>query len=211
MKIWSEITVVRAMRYLFLLLCIGGTFEVLFNLGAQLGIGHDNPMIRGWIQYGNAVIKPDLLPMGNGQIKVYNMVQMRFAFVEFNNLRDMLQGLPLIHLICLTLSEISIVLILYQMFQVFRSLDKGEVFRNNSIARIRYIAYLVVAFSVFTFLSSAMLAFFIQRSGPEIRLTAPVFGNDRVLLGILVALIIVALLKAFKLGAQLQQEQDLTI
>lgn len=208
---WSKITVEKGLRYLFLLLTIAGGLVILLNLGAYLGIGTEGAMIRGWVNYGYRSPQPELLPMENGQIKIFNLQQIRFAFIQFNSVSDLLQGIPLVYLILKVLSELAVVLILLLLMQIFRSLDKGEVFQTQTLFRIRLMAYAVLTYTILTFLNTHLLAAYIQGSGETFRSAYPALTNEYFWSGILVTLIILALLKAFKLGTQLQQEQDLTI
>ncbi len=211
MTIWSKITVEKALRYLFLLLSIGAAIMLLLNLSVYLGIGADGAIIRGWVHYGSQPPEPLILPIENGEIKIHNIGHTQFALVHFEHLSTMLRGLPLACLICLVLSDFTIVLVFYQLMHIFRSIDKGEVFKTNNLARVRLIAFAVLAFSMFSYLTSSLLSTYIQRSGDSFRGAYPAISSERLVMGALVALIIFALLKAFKLGTQLQQEQDLTV
>jgi len=97
------------------------------------------------------------------------------------------------------------------LMHIFRTLNLGEVFRSNTMGRIRMIVYAVPTFSVLTFLNSKLLAVYINDSSAEFSNAYPAVHYERIILGVLAALIITTLLKAFQLGTQLQQEQDLTI
>jgi hypothetical protein len=211
MKHLPEFTVEKTLRYLFLVLTFGAGLLTLLNVCAYLGISDHEPMIRGWVNYGHAPVQPEQLPMESGKISIYNMSQIQFAVIRFDSIFSMLKGIPLVFFFFQVLLESAVVLVLYELMQIFKSLDKGEVFRLNNLGRMRRIAYAVLAYSVLTFLNTNLLATFIQRSGENFRSAYPALTYERVLLGTLVSLIIFALLKAFKLGTQLQQEQDLTI
>ena len=211
MDILRKITLEKALRYLFLCFSIGAAVMLLFNLSVYLGIGNEEAIIRGWVNYGRRPPQPVMLPIENGKINIFDIGHIRFAVVHFEYLGDMLRGLSLACLITLVLSDFAILLIFYQLMHIFKTLDLGEVFRSNNMARMRIIAFAALAYTVLTYMSSFFLSTYIQRSGSELRGAFPAISGERVLLGALVALIILALLKAFKLGTQLQQEQDLTI
>lgn len=215
MTISGQITIEKILRYLFFLLSIGAAAMLLLNLSTYLGIGGDEAMIRGWVNYGRYPPQPAEFPIENGEIKIHNIGHIQFAVVHFEHFSSLLRGLPLTCLLALVLSDFAILLVLYQLMHIFRSLDMGAVFRSNNMRRIRLIAFAVLAFPILTYMGSFLLSTYIQRSGSweteGFRAVYPAISGERVLFGALIALIILALLKAFKLGNQLQQEQDLTI
>jgi hypothetical protein len=139
------------------------------------------------------------------------MKQHRLAMVEFDHFSNLFQGLPWLYLLIDTTSNFLIAWVLYQMMLIFRSLDRGEVFRENNLPRLRNIAYSVLVYSVLTFINGGLFAHYIQHSGEQFLPAYSTVYIERILMGGLLALIIFALLKAFKLGIELQQEQDLTI
>ncbi len=208
MKIWSEITVAKTLRYLFLLLSIGWGLVALLNLSACLGIFDHDAMMRGWVNFGYL---PESSKLVSGPVNIFTMSQNKFAVINFDSMGDMLWGIPLLYLLGQLLSDLAIVLVFYQLMQIFRVLDLGDVFRSSTLARMRMIAYAVLTFSALTFLNSNLFATYINGSSAEFSNAYPAVHYERILLGALVALIITALLKAFQLGTQLQQEQDLTI
>jgi hypothetical protein len=211
MTIKRKITLEKILRYVFFGLSISGGILVLLNLVACLGTGGEGPIIRGWVHYGHRPVQPELLAMASGQIKIYNMSQIQFAVVHFESLGAMLRGIPLVYLLFQVLLELSVVMVLYQLMQIFRSLDEGDVFRSNNLTRMRHIAYAILTYSLLTLLNAHLLAVYIQGSGDTLRSAYSYLTIERLLGGILVALIVFALQKAFSLGTQLQQEQDLTI
>ncbi len=208
MKTLSKITVVNTLRYMFLLLCLGWGILTLLNLSANLGIFNSEPIMRGWVSCGPL---PGSEKLDSGPIELYTMGHKRFAVIKFDSMKEMLQGMPLLYLLVQVLCDLAIVLVFYQMTQIFRSLDFGEVFRSNTMQRMRIMAYTALGYALLTFLGSKLLATYINDRSADFDNVSPAVHYERVILGVLTALIISALVKAFELGKQLQQEQDLTI
>jgi len=196
------------LRYLFLLLTICWSLVALFNLSACLGVFNDEAMMRGWVNFGSL---PEASKLVSGPVNIYSMSQNKFAVINFDNMGEILHGIPLLHLLSQLLTDLAVVMVFYQLMHIFRTLNLGEVFRSNTMGRIRMIVYAVLTFSVLTFLNSKLLAVYIDDSSAEFSNAYPAVHYERIILGVLAALIITTLLKAFQLGTQLQQEQDLTI
>lgn len=165
-------------------------------------------MMRGWVNFGSL---PEASKLVSGPVNIYSMSQNKFAVINFDNMGEILHGIPLLHLLSQLLTDLAVVMVFYQLMHIFRTLNLGEVFRSNTMGRIRMIVYAVPTFSVLTFLNSKLLAVYINDSSAEFSNAYPAVHYERIILGVLAALIITTLLKAFQLGTQLQQEQDLTI
>lgn len=201
----------KVLKYLFWSLTFIAFIMTLLNLSAFLGIGHETALLRGWVNYGHRAVQPELLPATDAQIKVFNLQQNRLAMVQFEEWSALFSGLPLAILLSHLCIDLAVLVVFFQLARIFGSLDRGEIFRNDNMPRMRNIAWAVIGYSVFSFLQSFFLAKYIQGSGESFRSAYPAYGFEQISLGILVALIILALTKAFQLGAHLQQEQDLTI
>lgn len=201
----------KGLKYLFWALTFIAVALAVLNLSVYLGIGQETALLRGWVNYGHRAVQPELLPAADAQIKVFNLQQIRLAMVQFEQWSALFSGLPLAILLSHLCTDLAVVVVFFQLARIFGNLDRGEIFRTNNLPRMRKIAWAVVGYSVFSFLQSLLLARYIQGSGESFRSAYPAYGFEHICLGILVALIILALTKAFQLGAQLQQEQDLTI
>lgn len=215
MKTSKKISVSRVLYYLFAGLTVSTALFLVLNLSAQFSIGGGKPCIRGWvIMVQEPADPPVVLPQTgeNGQLKVYNLNQPKFISLEFADMGSLLQSRYLGQIVLQQLSWVLCIFVLYQFTRIFRNLDRGEIFREENIRRIRYIALAIPAIPITGFAASRILAGITYTvDGHTITTATPAAQFEYVLFGSLLALVIFALVEIFRSGAQLQQEQELTI
>lgn len=215
MEILKYFRLSRVLYFLFAGLTGFATLFALLNLSAEFAIGGGQPFIRGWVTtVQEPAASPVLLPHpdGSGDLKVYNFNQPKFITLEFADMGSLLQSRYLGHILFQKLSWVLVIMVLYQFTRIFRNLDRGLIFREENIRRIRYIALTMPAIPIAGFAASRMLAGITYTAeGHTITTAAPVAQFEYILMGGLLALVILALVEIFRTGAQLQQEQELTI
>lgn len=215
METVKSISLARILYWLFAGFTAFAVLFALLNLGAEFSIGGGKPFIRGRVTtVQEPAAAPVLLPHpdGSGDLKVYNFNQPRFIFLEFKDMGAMLQSRFLGQIIFQKLSWALGILILYQFTRIFRDLDRGQIFRENNVRRIKWIALAVAAFPLAGFAASRMLSGISYQAEGHTITTAPPTGQlEYIAAGAILALVILALVKIFQNGVQLQQEQELTI
>lgn len=213
MKTEKSIGLLKALRYIFLALSVGGCIFLLLNLSAYFGIGGGGPFIRGWvttIAEQNPVVLPH--PDGSGDLKVYNFGSNKLVMLEFANMSAFLKARTLSYILFQNLASVLGIFVLYQMFRIFRNLDLGATFHRENTRRIRLIALAVLAFPIVRFIAAQLLAgITYEAQGHQITTARPPIFTEALLLGGLLSLVIFALAEVFRNGHHLQQEQDLTI
>lgn len=213
MKTPSSIGLPKVLHYVFLGLSIAGALLLLLNLSAYFGLGGNGPFIRGWVTTvteNNPVAVPH--PDGSGDFKMYNFGEQKLVMLEFNNMSAFLQTRYLGYILFQNLAWVLGIIILYQMFRIFRNLDLGATFRSDNTRRIKVIALAVLMFPIVRYLAERLMADITYEAQGHLITTArlPIF-TETLALGALLSLVIFALAEVFRSGAQLQQEQDLTI
>jgi len=213
MKTEKSIGLPKVLRYVFLGLSIVGCIMLLINLSAYFGIGGNGPFIRGWvttITENNPVTLPH--PDGSGDLKMYNFGEQKLVMVEFASLSALMKARSLSYILFQNLAWVLGIFALYQMFRIFRNLDLGATFRIENTRRIQRIALAVLAFPIVRYIAVQLMAgITYEAQGHQITTVRPPIFTEGLLLGGLLALVIFALAEVFRNGAQLQQEQDLTI
>jgi hypothetical protein len=205
----------RVLYLLFAALTVFAALFALLNLSAEFSIGGGRPFIRGWVtSVQEPAAAPVLLPHpdGSGDLKVYSYSQPKFIFLEFADMGALLQSRYLGHIFFQKLSWILGILVLYQFTRIFRNLDRGQIFRDENIRRIKFIALAVALVPVTGFAASRMLSGITYTAeGHTVRTAVPVAQMEYIIAGGVLALVILALVEIFRNGVQLQQEQELTI
>ncbi len=213
MKTVKSIRISKVLHYVFLCLTIGGCIFLLFNLSAYFGIGGSGPFIRGWvttITENNPVTVPH--PDGSGDFKMFNFGTQKLVMLEFANMSAFLQARYLGYILFQNLSSVLGIIILYQMFRIFRNLDLGAVFRIDNTRRIQYIALAVLGFPIVRHIAMKMMSGIVyEAQGHQITMARMPILTESLLMGGLLSLVIFSLAEVFRNGTQLQQEQDLTI
>jgi Protein of unknown function (DUF2975) len=215
MKTKKNVRLSQMLHYVFIGLTVSAAVLMLLNLSAEFGIGGGQPFVRGWVTtVQEPAAAPVLLPHpdGSGDLKVYSFNQPKFVTLQFDNMSSLLQSRYLGQLLLQKLGWVLVIVILYQFMRIFRNLDRGLIFREENIRRIRYIALAVPAVAIANFAASRLLAGITYTAeGHTITTAAPAAQFEFILFSGLLALVILALVEIFRNGAQLQQEQDLTI
>lgn len=205
----------RVLYFLFAALAGLSVLMALLSLGSEFSIGGGQPFIRGWVTTVQEPADPPVVlphPDGSGDLKVYSFNQPRFVVLEFANMGSMLQSRYLGHIVLQKLGWALIIFILYQFMRIFRNLDRGEIFREDNIRRVRYIGLALPAIPICNYAASRLLSGISYTADGHTITTAVAGGQmEYILMAGLLAMVIFALVEIFRNGARLQQEQELTI
>jgi hypothetical protein len=213
MESTPKITLLRVLHAVFLGLMVAGIALLTLNQGNSLGITDGQPSIQGWVTAVGDHQKVTLPnPEGSSALNIYNFNQRQFLTIEFASRSDLLEPRYLGYILFQNLAWLFGILVLYQMFRIFRNLDRGLTFQTENIRRVRYIAFMIPAIPLAAFLASRILAGIVRAlpgyQSPGVR---PADSVEDIVFSILVAILIFAVVEIFQRGAHLQQEQDLTV
>ena len=214
MKFAPKITLLRVLQYVFMGLLVAGTVLLVLNQIEYFGLTDGRPTIKGWVTTADDPIRSVSLtnPAGNGDLSLFNFNQQQFLVVNLTGRGDLFHSKYLGFILFKTLAWVCGLLVLYQMLRIFQNLNRGQTFREENIRRVQYIAFLIPAVPLTAFLAARILAG-IVRSLPGYQSVGvrPADSVEDIVGGLLTALLIFSLVEIFRRGANLQQEQDLTI
>jgi len=213
MKAKEIIVSPKVLRYTFLALTAGGCLMLLLNLSSYFGISSDGPFVRGYVgsqgDYG-----PTVLPLsdGNGIYKIFNFGERKLVLLDFSNLPSFMQFRHMFYILCQKMVWFLAIIVMYQMYRIFRNLDRKVMFRDENTRRIRLIALAVLLYPIMGLLAEVQFkAIVSQLPGHNLQLSSIPILDQELVYGAILSLVIFALADVFHSGTQLQQEQDLTI
>ncbi len=213
MKAKEIIVSPKVLRYTFLALTAGGCLMLFLNLSSYFGITSDGPFIRGYVStqgdYG-----PTVQPLsdGNGSYKIFNFGERKLVLLDFSNLPSFMQFRHMFYVLCQKMVWFLAIIVMYQMYRIFRNLDRKVMFRDENTRRIRLIALAVLLYPIMGFLAEVQFkAIVSQLPGHTLQLSSIPILDQEIVYGAILSLVIFALADVFRSGTQLQQEQDLTI
>ncbi|MDX1913529.1 MAG: DUF2975 domain-containing protein [Saprospiraceae bacterium] len=212
MKATTKISIPKMLRYAFLVLSIGGGLFLLLNLMAYFGLGGNGPFLRGEVstqalRHASTVPLPD-----GGEFRTYDFKEQKLVMLDFATAQSFFQVRHMAYLLFQNMTWALVVFVFYQMFRIFKTLDRGETFSKENFRRIQWIAVAVLAYPITGLESELLLKGIVLRlQGGEMGFSPLVLLSEQIILGGLLCLVILALAEAFRHGANLQQEQDLTI
>ena len=213
MKSTGKISVPKVLHYVFLFLTVAGCLLILLNLFGYFGITSDGPFLRGEIAtqgLREAATQP--LPGGAGEFKVYDFKEQKLVLMDFATAQSFFQLRHVAYLFFQNMAWVLAVFVLYQMFRIFKNLDRRDTFREENTRRIRWIALAVLLYPFMGVGSDLQFkAIVSQLPGYGVSFAHVAVLTEQVILGALLSLIIFALAEVFRSGTHLQQEQDLTI
>lgn len=209
----KKISLPMILRHSFMVLTIAFGVLAVLQLCSYLGIGSEGPFIRGWVNTA-AEVGPEQIPQASTgeQMKLYEFGDRKLVMVEFSNLSTMMQLRYLGYIFFQQIPWLLGVYILYQMFALFRDMDRGKIFPQENVRRIRRMATAVLMFPVANYISGTFLWNIVQtqRGQSASAPLSPLF-LEPILQAAFIALILYSLAEVFRHGYRLQQEQDLTI
>lgn len=209
----KKISLPMVLRHTFMALTIAFGVLTVLQLSSYLGISSDGPFIRGWVTTATEV-GPEQIPQASTgeQMKLYEFGDRKLVMVEFSDLSAMMQVRYLGYILFQQIPWLLGIYILYQMFMLFRDMDRGKIFPQENVRRIRRMAMAVLVFPLANYISGTFLWSIVQSQrgqSPSVPIS-PLF-LEPILQAAFIALILFSLAEVFRHGFQLQQEQDLTI
>ena len=202
-----KISLPKVLHYLFLCLTLAAGLLFLLDLASSLGFTGHNPCIRGWV-----TTIGDFSKTKNGELQVFNWGERKFVMLELAGAQGLLQARYVAYLFFQHLQFALIAFVFYQMYRIFRNIDRGLMFREDNTRRIRMIGAAALAFPVANVVAARMIAGIAHDAGGrQIATAIPSLLSEQIVLGALLALILMSLAEIFRKGSFLQQEQDLTI
>lgn len=201
------------LRVAFLALTVAGGIFTILQSSSYIGFSSEGPFIRGWITTASLSGSEQILPFSpEEQMKVYALDNRKLVMVEFTSLSAMMQLKYLGYLLFQQIPWLLGIFVLYQMFLLFRDMDRGVVFPLENVRRIRRIAAAALLYPVAQYGSGTFLWNIVQtRYGQSDSFVRSPLFLEPVALSAFVALVLFGLAEVFQTGAKLQQEQDLTI
>jgi hypothetical protein len=209
----KKISLPMVLRHTFMALTIAFSLLAVLQLSSYLGISSDGPFIRGWVTTASEPGPEQVPPASSGeQMKLYEFGDRKLVMVEFSNFSALMQIRYLGYIFFQLIPWLLGVYILYQMFVIFRDMDRGKIFPQENVRRIRHMATAVLLFPIVNYLSGTFLWNIVltQRGQSASMPLSPLFLEPILQAGF-IALILFSLAEVFRYGSQLQQEQDLTI
>ncbi|HLP93231.1 MAG TPA: DUF2975 domain-containing protein [Saprospiraceae bacterium] len=209
----KKISLPMVLRHSFMALTIAFGLLTVLQLSSYLGIGSDGPFIRGWVSTATE-LGPEQIPQAASgeQMKLYEFGDRKLVMVEFSNVSAMMQLHYLGYIFFQLIPWLLGVYMLYQLFSLFRDMDRGKIFPQENVRRIRRMATAVLVFPVANYISGAFLWNIVQtQRGQSVSAPLSPLFLEPILQAGFIALILFSLAEVFRHGFQLQQEQDLTI
>lgn len=209
----NKIRLTRVLRHTFMGLTIALGLLTLLNLTSYLGISSDGPYIRGWVTTApQAGMEQASQDSPDQQMKLYEFSSRKLVMVEFSGLPAMMQLRYLGYILFQQIPWLLGIAILYLMYAIFRDMDKGQVFPMENVRRIRTIALAALVFPFVGYAASIMLWAIVQpQAGPSVLPPFAPLLLEPALQSAFIALVLFGLAEAFRAGAHLEQEQELTI
>jgi hypothetical protein len=214
MKTKFNLGMARVLRYAFLALTLGVGLVFLLNLSGYCGLTSDGPFLRGEIATSglSGPVLQSPLPNDGGEYRIYDFGARKLVLLDFASAQAFFQLRHLAYLLFQNLSWALVVFVLYQMFRIFKNLDRKEPFQAENTQRIRWVAMAVLFYPFASLESELLLKGIVSRlQGHTLGFMPGVLLSEQILLGALLSLVIFALAEVFRQGIHLQQEQDLTI
>lgn len=200
------------MRYVFLAFTAGTALLLLFNLSAYFGLASDGPFLRGEV-HGQMLQHSDTQPMpGGGEYRTYELQAQQLVLLDFAGTQTFYQWRHMLYLLFQNLGWALVVFVFYQMYRIFKNLEAGRTFDEGNTRRIQWIALAVLSYPIVDLGSKLIFRGIVARlEDGGISFSPLALLSEQILLGGVLCIVISSLAAAFRHGAKLQQEQDLTI
>ena len=212
MKSTVKISVPKVLRYACLALAVVVGVLLLLNLSAYFGIGSNGFSLRGEIAtQGLQEVSKVPLPDG-GEFRTYSFKEQKLVLLDFASAQSFFQIRHMAYLLFQNMTWALVAFVFYQMFRIFKNLDRGQTFQAENTRRIQWIGAAILAYPITGLESELLFRGIVMRlQGQEMGFTPLAIFSEKIMLGGLLCLVMFALAEAFRSGTHLQQEQDLTI
>lgn len=208
-----KVATLRVLQYIFIILMIAGASWLVNNLSGYFGFTGNGPFIRGWVtmvteQDSEGVSHPD----GSTDATIYHSSHHKLVTIEFSDMGLMFKEKYLAYIVFHIAAWLLTLVILFKMYQIMRNLDRGVVFQESNVRRIRFIALGIFAIPVLLYVSNWILAGITYTfHGHQYVTDIPDLHRERVVIGALVSLVVFAFGEIFRTGIRLKEGHDLAI
>ena len=206
-------TSLKILQYIFIILMIAGGGWLIRNLSGYFGITGDGPFIRGWVtmvteQGSEGTPHPD----GSNDAMLFHSSDHKLVTIEFSDMGMMFKEKYLAYILFHIAAWALALVILFQIFHILRNLDRGMVFQESNVRRIRFVALGIVSIPLLLYISNWILAGITYTfHGHQYVTDIPDLHRERVIIGILVGLVVYAFGEIFRTGIKLKEDHDLAI
>lgn len=202
----------RALQYIFIGLMILCGVMLIKHVSEYFGITGDGPVINGWV---TMVTEQEPIgtphPDSTKNMTLYHSGDHKLITIEFSDMSLLFKEKYLVYVISHIIAWVLLILVLYQMYRILRNLEKGLVFQDANVRRIRRIALAIFIIPLLLYASGWILAGITHTfHGHQYVTDMPDLHRERLIIGSLAALLVFALGEIFRTGIQLKQDHDMT-
>lgn len=206
-------TLLRTLRIVFIGLMLVVAFTAIKHISAYFGFSGNEPFIHGWVTMATeqeTIGTPH--PDSSKNMTLYHSGHHKLVTIEFADMSLLFKEKYLVYIVFHIAAWVLLIIVLYQMYQILRNLERGLVFQASNVRRIRWIALSILTIPLLLYVSGWILAGITYTfHGHQYVTDMPDLHRERVVIGTLVALVIFALGEIFRTGIRLKEEHDLTI
>ena len=202
----------RTLQYVFIGLMLLCGFLLIKHISEYFGITGDGPIINGWVtmvteQEPEGTPHPD----STKNMTLFHSGDHKLITIEFADMGLLFKEKYLVYVISHIVAWVLLILVLYQMHRILRNIEKGHIFQDSNVRRIRRIALAIFIIPLLLYASGWILAGITYTFyGHQYVTDMPDLHRERVVIGSLAALLVFALGEIFRTGIQLKQDHDMT-
>jgi hypothetical protein len=211
MSATGKTRMLRTLQYVFIGLMILCGFILLKHISEYFGLRGDGPVINGWV-----TMVTEQEPIGTAHpdstknMTLYHSGHHKLITIEFADMSLLFKEKYLVYITSHIVAWILLIVVLYQMYRILRNLEKGLVFQESNVRRIRQIALVIFIIPLLLYVSGWILAGITHTfHGHQYVTDMPDLHRERVIIGSLVALLVFALGETFRTGIELKQDHDM--
>lgn len=201
----------RLLQYVFIGLMLLCVFLLMKHISEYFGITGEGPIINGWV---TMVTEQEPIgtphPDSTKNMTLYHSGHHKLITIEFSDMSLLFKEKYLLYVISHIVAWTLLIVVLHQMYKILRNLEKGLVFQDSNVRRIRRIALAIFIIPLLLFVSGWILAGITHTfHGHQYVTDMPHLHRERLIIGSLVALLVFALGEIFRTGIQLKQDHDM--
>ncbi len=212
MSVTQKSTLLRTLQFVFIGLILAVGVIMIRNVSAYFGFSGNEPFIHGWV---TMVTEQDDIgtphPDSSKNVTLYHSGHHKLVTIEFADMSLLFKEKYLVYIIFHIVAWALLVVVLYQMYQILRNLERGLIFQEANVKRIRRVALAILAIPLLLYVSGWILAGITYTfHGHQYVTDMPDLHRERVVIGALAALVVFALGEIFRTGIQLKEDHDIT-
>jgi hypothetical protein len=211
MSTTQKSTLLRTLQYVFIGLMVVVGIIMIKNASAYFGFTGNEPFIHGWV---TMVTEQDPIgtphPDSSKNVTLYHSGHHKLVTIEFADMSLLFKEKYLVYIVFHILAWGLLLVILYQMLQILRNIERGLIFQEANVKRIRRVALSILAIPLLLYVSGWILAGITYTfHGHQYVTDMPDLHRERVVIGLLAALVVFALGEIFRTGIQLKEDHDI--